>query len=269
MNAKIIRLNAILSSAMLLLYTGCGVLNLLLPLILRKTFLSLPSAVFLCLAVMVPTVVLLIYGIRQVIHKQGAFDLIFSIATLLVSVVWMVAAVLNWAVVIARNVIIEIFLRIEIPMPVGDLLTILNYVSGAYTLFSTVVALYLLAVYVVSVLRAKQKRLQCKAELHKPAVAVLILVPNLISMLQTLINPLLAQMGTDMLIRYARVVMYVSFGINTALALAAVACVLLLGLIIKKKPEATPEVQDAEQTEHQESSDLPFNVPAGVNPDDV
>ena len=100
----------------------------------------------------------------------------------------------------------------------------------------------------------------------------MILVPNLISMLQALINPLLAQMGTDMLIRYARVVMYVSFGINTALALAAVACVLLLGLIIKKKPEATPEAQNAEQaeqTEHQESTDLPFNVPAGVNPDDV
>ena len=110
--------------------------------------------------------------------------------------------------------------------------------------------------------------LQIKAELHKPAVAALILVPNLISLIQTLLNPIFIRMGTDMLIRFARISVCASFGINTALTLALAVFVLVFGLIIKKQPAA--KVQEPEPaSEQKQSADLPFNVPAGVSTDDL
>jgi hypothetical protein len=153
----------------------------------------------------------------------------------------------------------------DFAMSVGDLLTLLNYVNVAYALLTTIVALYLLGVYLISVLRAKKKWLQIKAELHKPVVAALILVPNLISLIQTLLNPIFIRMGTDMLVKASRVFMYVSFGVNTALTLALAVFVLIFGLIIKKQPAKASEAQSG----HEEPADLPFNIPTGVNPDDL
>jgi hypothetical protein len=72
-------------------------------------------------------------------------------------------------------------------------------------------------------------------------------------------------MGTDMLVKASRVFMYVSFGVNTALTLALAVFVLIFGLIIKKQPVKASEAQSGRE----EPADLPFNVPAGVNPDDL
>ena len=263
MNAKIIRINAILTAVMLVLFTGCSILNILLPLLIASSRLSLPSGLLLSLAVLLPTVVLLIHGVRQAKRKQGVFDLIISIVTLIISLIWAVFAAANWGTVLAYR---ALMMQSTVT---GDMLAILSYLNIAYTVFSTLVALYLLAAFMISVLRAKQKRLQIKAELHKPAAAVLILVPNLINLLQTLLNPWLSRMSIDLYVKASRIFMYTSFGITTLSALALTAFVLLFGLIIKKSPDAAQDVQPAEQTAHQESSDLPFNLPAGVNPDDV
>ena len=265
MNAKTVRMNAILTSAMLFLYAGCGVLNLLLGFLINNTTISLPANVLLCLALILPTVVLLIFGIKQAKKKQGVFDLIASVATLLIGIVWAVFAVLSWLLTTARLFIIEYYYRLDIAMSLDKLLALFNYINIAYTLLTTIVALYLLGIYLISVLRAKKKWLQIKAELHKPVVAALILVPNLISLIQTLLNPIFIRMGTDMLVKASRVFMYVSFGVNTALTLALAVFVLIFGLIIKKQPAKASEAQSG----HEEPADLPFNVPAGVNPDDL
>ena len=268
MNAKTVRMNAILTSAMLFLYAGCGVLNLLLGFLINNTTISLPANVLLCLALILPTVVLLIFGIKQAKKKQGVFDLIASVATLLIGIVWAVFAVLSWLLTTARLFIIEYYYRLDIAMPLDKLLALFNYINIAYTLLTTIVALYLLGIYLISVLRAKKKWLQIKAELHKPAVAALILVPNLISLILTLLNPIFIRMGTDMLIKFARISMYASFGINTALTLALAVFVLVFGLIIKKQPAA--KVQEPKPASEQgQPADLPFNVPAGVNPNDI
>lgn len=268
MNAKTVRMNAILTSAMLFLYAGCGVLNLLLGFLINNTTISLPANVLLCLALILPTVVLLIFGIKQAKKKQGVFDLIASVATLLIGIVWAVFAVLSWLLTTARLFIIEYYYRLDIAMSLDKLLALFNYINVAYTLLTTIVALYLLGIYLISVLRAKKKWLQIKAELHKPVVAALILVPNLISLIQTLLNPVFNRMGTDMLIKFARISMYASFGINTVLTLALAVFVLVFGLIIKKQPAA--KVQEPEPASEQgQPADLPFNLPAGVNADDL
>jgi hypothetical protein len=253
---------------MLFLYAGCGVLNLLLGFLINNTTISLPANVLLCLALILPTVVLLIFGIKQAKKKQGVFDLIASVATLLIGIVWAVFAVLSWLLTTARMFIIEYYYRLDIAMSLDKLLALFNYINVAYTLLTTIVALYLLGIYLISVLRAKKKWLQIKAELHKPAVAALILVPNLISLIQTLLNPIFIRMGTDMLIKFARISMYATFGINTALTLALAVFVLVFGLIIKKQPAA--KVQEPEPASEQgQPADLPFNLPAGVNADDL
>jgi hypothetical protein len=268
MNAKTVRMSAILTSAMLFLYAGCGVLNLLLGFLINNTTISLPAKVLLCLALILPTVVLLIFGIKQAKKKQGVFDLIASVATLLIGIVWAVFAVLSWLLTTARMFIIEYYYRLDIAMSLDKLLALFNYINIAYTLLTTIVALYLLGIYLISVLRAKKKWLQIKAELHKPAVAALILVPNLISLIQTLLNPIFIRMGTDMLIKFARISMYATFGINMALTLALAVFVLVFGLIIKKQP-ATKVQEPKPAFEQGQPADLPVNVPAGVNADDL
>lgn len=265
MNTKVIRINAILTAIMLFLYAGCGALNMLLSFLINNNTISFPASVLLCLALILPTVVILICGIKQVKQKQGVFDLVASVATLLIGIVWVAFAVLSWLVTVARIYIMNLSYSADFAMSVGDLLVLLNYVNVAYALFTTVVALYLLGIYLISVLRAKKKWLQIKAELHKPVVVALILVPNLISLIQTLLNPIFIRMGTDMLIRFARISVCASFGINTALTLALAVFVLVFGLIIKKQPAKASEAQSG----HEEPADLPFNVPAGVNPDDL
>ena len=71
-----------------------------------------------------------------------------------------------------------------------------------------------------------------------------------------------------MLIKFARISMYASFGINTVLTLALAVFVLVFGLILKKQPAA--KVQEPKPaSEQRQPADLPFNVPAGVNADDL
>jgi len=271
MKARTVRINTIFTSAMLLVYIGCIILNLLLALLTRNTTITLPAGMFLCLAVFFPTVVLLIYGIGQAKRKQGIFDLILSVLTLLVSLVWIIVVVLNWATVFARNLIYELFFRLDIAMSISDLLTILSYLDIAFMLFTTVVAIYLLITYLISVLRAKQKWLQIKAELHKPAISVLILVPNLLSLVQMIITRIMLNnlnVGVMNLDEYSTFVQIFSFGcvaVEIVLALAVTLAVTLFGLILKKQPVALPEQPELYDPELDDG----FAPPAGVSAQDL
>ena len=276
MNALTVRINSILTTVLLFLYAGCGVLNFVKMVMTNDAVISLPSGIFLCLTVLLPTIVLLIHGIKQVKQKQGVFDLVASVATLLVSLVWAVLAVLNWLLVVARNFILEFYYRMDLAMPVGDLLALLNYLNVAYTMITTVVALYLLGIYLISVLRAKQKWLQIKAELHKPAVALIILIPNLLSLINLILGRILMNnvelgiMDLNAYVTYLRIYMYGSFALEMLLAIALAVFVLVFGLIIKKQATEQPEAAQPEPQAEQSPSafdDIP--LPAGVNPDDL
>ena len=270
MKAKTVRLNTILTSATLLVYIGCILLNLLLGLLARISTISLPAGIFPCLAVFLPTVVLLIYGIGQAKRKQGVFDLILSVLTLLVSLVWMIAALLDWATVIARNLIYEVYYRLDMAMSMSELLTILSYLDIAFMLFTTVVAIYLLITYLISVLRAKQKWLQIKAELHKPAISVLILVPNLLSLVQMIITRIMLNnfnLGIMSLEKYSTFMQIFSYGsiaVEIVLTLAVTLAVTLFGLILKGKKQET-KTEESEQSQPEVAQP---NVPAGVSAED-
>lgn len=271
MKAKTVRINTIFTSAMLLVYIGCIILNLLLALLTRNTTISLPAGVFPCLAVLLPTVVLLIYGIGQAKRKQGVFDLLLSVLTLLVSLVWMVVALLDWVTVVARNLIYEIYYRLDMAMSMSDLLTILSYLGIAFMLFTTVVAIYLLITYLISVLRAKQKWLQIKAELHKPAISVLILVPNLLSLVQMILTRIMLNnlnlgiMSLEEYSTFMQIFSYGSIAVEIVLALAVTLAVTLFGLILKKQPVALPEQPELYDPELDEA----FAPPAGVSAQDI
>ncbi|MBO5757266.1 MAG: hypothetical protein J6S28_06190 [Clostridia bacterium] len=268
MSKKIVRINSIITAVILFLYAGLGLLNVLLRLLSGIARITLPTGVMLCLAVLLPTVVLLIFGIMQTKKKQGKADLIFSIPTLIVSIIWIIFAVLNWIIALFGNVITEIYYKMDIGVPLGDLISFISYLNIAYMMLTTVIALYLLAVFIIRVLCAKQRWLQIKAELHKPAAALLILVPNLLSLIQTLLHPIFNRMGMDILVMFAEIYSIASFVITTALTLALAVFVLVFGLIIKKQPAA--KVQEPEPaSEQKQSADLPFNVPAGVSTDDL
>ena len=269
MNAKNVRIANILTAAMLILNLGCIIGNLLLSwltrLVAKNIYLSLPTGIFLCLALILPSVVLLICGIKQAKRKQGAFDLICSIVTLVVGIAWACIEVLEWAMIIARNVIIELYYRIDIDMPLGDLIALLNYFSIAATLFTMVVGLYLLATYVISVLRSKQKWLQVKAELHKPTLAVLLIVPSLLSFLQMILNRVLIRISLDVYTTYAQIFSYVTLAVNVVLLLSAIVVLLTFGLILKKQGAAAQTEQPVQNAHAFADMDLP----AGVSADDL
>ena len=257
MSAKTVRITNILAAAMLLLNAGCILLNLLLVLLTNNAMFSLPAGIFLCLALLLPTIVLLIVGIKQ---KLGVFHLIASIATLIVCTVWLVASALDWGLSIAQDVIIDRYYSMEIDIPLGQLISILSYIFTAYTLLTIIVALYLLIVYVVSVLRSKQKWLQIKAELHKPALAVVILVPGVLYFVRLVLNRIMMTMSMEAYSTYSMIAMYVQYGVSILLPIAAAVVLLTVGLIFKKQAATEESVM---QPEHPFADiDLPVGVSA-------
>lgn len=268
MTAKTIRTNSILTSVMLFFYAGCIVLNLLLALLMRSTLFSLPAEIFLCLSVLI-SVILLYWQARRGKDRTGK---ILSILTLIVSIVWMIASGLYWVLTIARNLIVEMYYRMSMPMSMEDLFTLLNFLGIAYVVFTTLVSLFLIAVFVFSVIRSGQKWLQIKAELHKPVAAVVILIPNLLTLVTGLLGRMIlnnVELGTMTLDAYTKFTMLSSYGtiaLQTLLVLALAVFVLVFGLIIKKQPAIKSQEPESESVQ---STDIPFNLPAGVNADDI
>lgn len=245
MNAKIVRINAILTSVMLFLYAGCYLLNVILTVTMKNNMIPLPTAAFSCLAVLIPTFVLLAFGIKQAKQKNGVFDMFSSIFTILVCALWMIAVVAEWVVSIIASIIMANQLSLDTsPIPeIPKILSVSMFVDKIVTLLMVFVVLYLVVVYLISVIRSKQKWLQIKAEIHKPAVALLIAVPGIYSMITSLLsrfftNKIILKWGLEVYSYITIVEMYVQIGIAVLLALALAVFVLIFGLIIRKKPVA-------------------------------
>ncbi len=272
MNAKTARTNSILTSVMLFLYAGCIVLNILLALLTRNTLFTLPAGILLCLSVLIPAILLC----RQAKQGKDRTAKILSVLSLIVSIVWTLVSGLYWMLTIARSLIVEIYLRMSMPMmSMEQLFRLLNFLGIAYTVFTTLVALGLIALFVLSVIRPKQKWLQIKAELHKPAAAVLILVPNLFTLAGGLINKMILRdvdLGKLTLDAYTKFTLFFSYGEIAAellIVLALAVFVLVFGLMIKKQTDTAQEAQPTREDQAQQPSDIPFHLPAGVNADDI
>ncbi len=141
MTAKTARINSILTSVMLFLYAGCIVLNVLLALLTRHTLLTLPAGILLCLSVLIPAILLC----RQAKQGKDRTAKILSVLSLIVSMVWTLVSGLYWMLTIARSLIVEIYLRMSMPMmSMEQLFRLLNFLGIAYAVFTTLVALGLM-----------------------------------------------------------------------------------------------------------------------------
>ncbi len=236
MNKITVRIANILAAAMLLLYFVCILCSFLLQL-LAQTLYSFPSGVMLTLTVMLPTVVLLINAIVRAKKGTGKFEAVRQGLMLLICVVWLVLTVVYWIFSLSYHT------ALMSGQFTSEMISKFSYATTIYNVVIGFIMLFLLISYGLGVMRAKQKWLQIKAELHKPAVVVLILVPNLINLLQTVLNPWLSCMSIDLYVKASRIFMYASFGISTLLSLALVAFILIFGLIIKKQPDTAQDAQ--------------------------
>lgn len=261
MNRKTVRISAILCSLSLFAYAVCVILNLLLQLLIPIGFI-LPAGVLLCLGMMLPGAVLLIHGIRQAANKQGSAGLVLSILSLLVGIAWLFFDVLQWVATVLQRAAMDpsFMLPGKLGMSQSDFLSLLSYVNFAHMLIMIVIALCLLVLFVISVITAKQKWWQIKAELHKVATALVLLVPNLLSFLKILLNAIfLNNMGLDMYIRISNAFGYASLAIEVLLALLLAGLILVFGLVFKKQPKEPGRDED----------ELLYfaNLPAGVSAD--
>ena len=260
MSKTTVRICSVTTSVLLTLYAICIVLNFVFTAFVTRGIPWLPAGFVLNMSVLIPTVVLLIGSIVRIKKKQGGvYDLISSIVTALICGVWLVISTLYWIFSIYYN------LQLTSAMMPSGWVAANSYVALAMEIFTSLVALYLLIVFVVNVLVSKKKWWQIKAELHKPSAAALLLSSNLIMLARRLFSGKLYEiLGAESFIKFSNGVIMAQFALTVLLALALAVFVLVFGLILRKKTETQkPEPQ---ATEGQQP---PFDLPAGVNADDL
>ena len=125
--------------------------------------------------------------------------------------------------------------------------------------------LFWLISYAINVMRTKQKWLQIKAELHKPAVVLIVFVSNILSLINTVLSVFIRNTSTEIVSRVNIVSYYVQFFVMLLMGVLCAAAVLIFGLIFKKQPKPQAEPQAAPE----QSADLPIDLPAGVSADDL
>ena len=279
MNRATIRISAILSSLMFFAYALASLLNFLIPHILNflidefgmhisalvRTVLVLPSGIFVPLAVLLPACVLLINGIGQIRKKQGVRALIFAILSVLISGAWTVLYLLDTILNGVHN-----YVMYELLWQSGGVFCMsaqdwISFMSGADLTYKTLVflqALALLLVFLLSVLTAKKKWWQIKAELHKLCAACIAALPLPVLIVQFVINRIMANASIDVYIAYSNVMNYLIPSLYILLALLFGVLILALGVFIKK--DRKPVLQ-----QQPESEDLPKpeDLPAGVYED--
>ncbi|MBE6675277.1 MAG: hypothetical protein E7594_00400 [Ruminococcaceae bacterium] len=258
MSKTIVRICSVTTSVLLALYAICIVLNFVFTSFVPRGIPWLPAGFVLNMSVLIPTVVLLIGSIVRIKKKQGGvYDLISSIVTALICGVWLVVSTLYWIFSIYYN------LQLTSAMMPSGWVAANSYVALAMEIFTSLVALYLLIVFVVNVLVSKKKWWQIKAELHKPSAAALLLSSNLIMLARRLFSGKLYEiLGAESFIKFSNGVIMAQFALTVLLALALAVFVLVFGLILRKKTETQkPKAQTPEEQ--------PFDLPAGVNADDL
>ena len=258
MNKITVRIANILTGAMLLLYSVCILCSFLLQK-LAQTLYSFPSGVFLALAVMLPTAVLLINAIVQLKKGGGKYAVVRQGMLLLLCVAWLVLTIVYWLYSLSYYTAL---------MSGQFTAEIVNRFSFATTIYNVAIGflmLYWLISYGLGVIRAKQKWLQIKAELHKPAVALIVFVSNILSLINTVVSTLVRNAGVETISRVSLVFYYVQFFAVLLMGVLCAAAVLTFGLIFKKQPKPQAEPQAAPE----QSADLPIDLPAGVSADDL
>ena len=256
MSKRIVRICSVTTSVLLALYAICIVLNFVFTSFVPRGIPWLPAGFVLNMSVLIPTVVLLIGSIVRIKKKQGGvYDLISSIVTALISGVWLVISTLYWIFSIYYNLQLTAAM-----LPPTELTVAQSYISLGVEIFTSLVALYLLIAFVVNVLISKQKWWQIKAELHKPAAIALIWGSNLIMLARRLFSGKLYEiLGAETFVKFSNGVIMAQFALTVLLALACAAFVLIFGLILRKNTE-TQKPEEQEQL---------FDLPAGVNADDL
>ncbi len=258
MSKRIVRICSVTTSVLLALYAICIVLNFVFTSFVPRGIPWLPAGFVLNMSVLIPTVVLLIGSIVRIKKKQGGvYDLISYVVTALICGVWLVISTLYWIFSIYYN------LQLTAAMLPTELTVAQSYISLGVEIFTSLVALYLLIAFVVNVLISKQKWWQIKAELHKPAAIALIWGSNLIMLARRLFSGKLYEiLGAETFVKFSNGVIMAQFALTVLLALACAAFVLIFGLILRKNTETQkPEAQTPEEQ--------PFDLPAGVNADDL
>lgn len=235
MNTKTVRNANILAAVMLLLYAGCTLLNLFVYLVTQRTIYVLPSGLLLCLSVIAPCIVLLIHGIEKAGNKQGKLDVVLSILTLAVCSVWSLGTLISWETSTVRNVIVESCDQTTMTPSLEKVVHATTDIILGYNLFITLVALFLLVVCIISVLRAKQKLLQFKAELHKIAGAGVLLTAAVVYVVNRVLSTAMFDQGAAAYQTYSTVSTYCIFGIQVLATLVAIVLVVTLGMNMKKQ----------------------------------
>ena len=183
----------------------------------------------------------LIFSIIGAVKRKGVTDLILLAITLFIALA-----------LVCSGIALEVVL--------GILFTI-GRVIGIVT------ALFLIIAPVLRMILTKNRALQYRVELHKPMYGVVLLVVVVCCAL------------ADVLYRTSGIVIAVMSGVLLVFAIVHL-IIGLAGLSKAVKAANQRELQEAQQvqdtkearktqTAPKEPLDLPFNLPAGVNPDDL
>lgn len=263
MTRKTIRIANVLCAAMLVLYVLASLLSLALQYVTGAP-LTLPAGMMLCLSLILPAIVLLIGSIARIKKGGGVLQPILWAISLLLGLAWAIEAFVSY-------VINQLWIRAinggdaVLNMPLGRLSELINVLNIASMLFVSVIAVMLLVIFLISLITSKQKMMQLKAGVCHVAASIMILVPTLLSVAQTLLNRVFISLGTDAFSTFVTVYAIASAAINLLLALLLAALVLVFGLVFKKQTS----VADAEAAPVQEQGTLPIDLPVGVSAADL
>ena len=261
MNKRTVKLISVITAVALLAYALMNILDLLLRLV--SPTLILPTYLLLWLSVMIPCVILLVSAIKGIKQKKGVLHVILHAVSLLIGVFWGFFGAMKWVLYTYQINMLQTNAP-PFGMSFGAFYELLIALKRINSAMVSLCAIGLLVVFVINFLVASQKWLQIKAELHKPAAAIMVLVPASISLVQTILNTLIFNsMSTQIYASVIQAFGIVSFAVELLMAVAFAALVLVLGLCYKKQPAAVAEQQPA-----QPEIDLPegIDLPCGVDP---
>ena len=215
MNKKAVISNVIVSVIVNLLFAGiligAGALVLAFP----QIFGVVLSAAFALIGIslVLTTIPNLIGGIVNIKQKKGVFDLIFSIATMVIGVVLAIYGIITALIAIGIN-------GVAVPGVVGLIMGIIRWVVCG------LIALYLIILPIIRIVKAEKKFMQFKAELVKMIFGVLIVVLLICGLLAAALNTFV---GVTLIV------------VGALTALLAIV-LLIVGLIGIKKADKNPAV---------------------------
>lgn len=208
-------------------------------------------------------------------RKKGKRDLIFSLGLVLVGVFmtfYGIVALLVWF--LGANLFMELEDALGVSWKVEEVFT--SAMRVIRWLFAAPSALYLIIAPTVRMIFTKEKALQYRVFVHQPVLGVVLLA---LTVLGSVVVMLQRPTGTVMkVLGFALAVFAVAYLIAALAGLSkAIKTAKQRELQEAQEEQEAQKVKEAEkvhpapkkQTEQKASIDLPFNLPAGVNADDL